>query len=443
VLAFGLLAAACTGSSSPPELTGPTGVASGATGDPVPDSPESPAPAEEGPGSALAALDKLCTLPPPNESAPAGPTAEGPTPPEIAEVMDQVQEIRGLRFTEPVVADPVGPDEIATGYAQYVDAAFPKDYSDRRTLAWRTIGVIPEDASIRDAMLEYGSTQVIGYYDTLTGELKFIGEEDPSPLDRITLAHELTHAVDDQHFHLESIDELGANCRDEQAQAMVGLVEGNATYFMYRWAQEFLTPEEQVQVGIEAAAQDPGTGDVPPFIANSQLWSYTAGLTFITALEQQGGVDAIDAAFENPPVSTEQIIHPERYPNDVPTPVDVPDLSAELGSGWTDLDVEEVGEMWLDQALRLQLSSSDADAASAGWDGGIYRAWSNGERVAVVLATTWDTEDDAAEFADAMQRWIDESGRTATVLPVEGKDVSVLFASDGATLTDLQSAATA
>jgi hypothetical protein len=290
-------------------------------------------------------------------------------------------------------------------------------------------------------MLEYGSTQVIGYYDTLTGELKFIGEEDPSPLDRITLAHELTHAVDDQHFHLESIDELGSSCRNEREEAMVGLVEGNATYFMYVWAQTFLTPEEQVQVGVEAAAQDPGTGDVPPFIDNSQLWPYTAGLRFITALEQEGGIDAINAAFENPPVSTEQIIHPERYPNDVPTPVDVPDLSKALGSGWKDLDVEEVGEMWLDQALRLRLPGSDADAAAAGWDGGIYRAWSNGDRVAIVLATVWDTKQDAAEFADAMQSWIDESGQPAAVLPVEGGGVRVLFASDDATLSDLRAVA--
>jgi hypothetical protein len=355
--------------------------------------------------------------------------------------MDQVQEIRGLDFTEPVIAEPVSADEIAEGYARYVEAAFPKDYSDRRSLAWQTIGVIPDGTSIRDSMLEYGSTQVIGYYDTLTGELKFIGEEDPSPLDRITLAHELTHAVDDQHFHLESIDELGASCRDEQAQAMVGLVEGNATYFMYRWAQTFLSPEEQVQVGIEAAAQDPGPSDVPPFIDNSQLWSYTAGLQFVTALEQRGGIDAINAAFEDPPVSTEQIIHPDRYPNDVPTPVDVPDLSGELGPGWTDLDVEELGEMWLDQALRLRLQGSDADAAAAGWDGGIYRAWSNGDRVAVVLSTVWDTEDDAAEFADAMQRWIDDSEQVATVLPVEGTAVRVLFATDDPTLSDLQAAA--
>ncbi len=445
VLAAAFLAAACTGGSGTGSFaTGPTGGLDGPSGSSevhVPASPEVAPPAEDGPGSALAALDKLCSFPSPNESGPAGPTAEGPTPPAIAEVMDQVEEIRGLRYTQPVVAEPVGPQDIARGYAQYLDIAFPEDFSARRSLAWQTIGVIPEGTSIRDAMLEYGSTQVIGYYDTLTGELKFIGEEDPSPLDRITLAHELTHAIDDQSFGLERIDELGSSCRDEQQEAMIGLVEGNATFFMYRWAQTYLTADEQVQVGIEAAAQQPPPSDIPPFIDDSQLWPYTDGLQFIAAIQREGGVDAINAAFENPPVSTEQIMHPERYPNDVPTPVDVPDLSGELGAGWDDLDVEEVGEMWLDQALRLRLEGSDADQAAAGWDGGIYRAWTNGDRVAIVLATAWDTKDDAAAFAEAMQRWIDDSGQPATVLPVDGTGVRVLFASDAPTLSTLESAA--
>jgi hypothetical protein len=101
-----------------------------------------------------------------------------------------------------------------------------------------------------------------------------------------------------------------------------------------------------------------------------------------------------------------------------------------------------VGELWLNQALRLRLGGEEADAAAAGWDGGIYRAWSDGDAVAVVLATTWDTEADAAEFASAMQAWVDASGQTARVLPVEGADVRVLFATDDATLDALESAAT-
>jgi hypothetical protein len=297
--------------------------------------------------------------------------------------------------------------------------------------------VIPEGTSIRDELLEYGSTQVIGYYDTVTGELVFLGQQDPTPLERFTLAHELTHAIDDQRFGLEKVDVLGSECREEELQGSLGLVEGNATFFMLRWARTFLTVDEQIELSAEAAAQQPPPSDIPPFIDAMQQWPYTAGLRFITALEGDGGLEAVDAAFLDMPVSSEQIIHPERYPNDVPTPVDVPDLASGLGAGWEDLDVQPVGEIWLDLAMNLRLDVGDSLQATAGWDGGIYRAWTDGARVAIVLATAWDSERDAEEFAAELQRWVAAGDTPADVLPTDGTSVRVLFATDDETLVKL------
>ena len=167
-----------------------------------------------------------------------------------------------------------------------------------------------------------------------------------------------------------------------------------------------------------------------------------AGMDFVTALEARGGVKAVDQALTDLPTSTEQIIHPETYPNDVPQPVDIPDLGPRLGSEWSDLDVQQVGEEFLSIMLALRLDQGTADEASAGWGGGIYRAWRNGAAVAVVLSTVWDTTTDATQFADAMQGWIDAgNGQSATVLPVQGNRVEVLFGSDAQTLSALEAAA--
>ena len=163
-------------------------------------------------------------------------------------------------------------------------------------------------------------------------------------------------------------------------------------------------------------------------------------MRFISALEARGGLDAVDEAFVDLPTSTEQIIHPERYPNDVPTPVDVPDLSAELGPGWEDLDAMAIGEAWLQTALGLRLDGSEASTAAAGWDGGTYRAWSDGTATAVELSTVWDTPRDAEEFAASMNEWIDQGDGSAQVLEPDGKSVTVLFASDQATLQTLEAA---
>jgi hypothetical protein len=149
----------------------------------------------------------------------------------------------------------------------------------------------------------------------------------------------------------------------------------------------------------------------------------------------------VDEAFRDLPASTEQIIHPERYPNDAPTPVDVPDLSAALGEEWEDLDVMGIGEAWLQVALGLRLDGSDAGSATAGWDGGTYRAWYDGSATAVVLSTAWDSPNDAREFAAAMADWIDQGDEHATVLESDGTGVTTLFATDEATLETLHAAA--
>jgi len=438
-LAVSMLVGACTsgGGSGSSATPGPSGASAL-----VPPSPQSPSPAPAGPESAQAELKRLCTIPAPKPGKGGGSDvpAEGPTPPAIQRVMDQLEQIRGFDFAHPVVAKPVTQSQIARGFTKTLDATYPVDQYRRRSEVWQTIGVIPTGTEIRDQVSRYGSTQVIGYYDTESGKLVFIGGKDPTPLESVTLAHELTHAIDDQRFGLERLDALTAQCQDDESEGALGLVEGNATYFMYDWARTFLTPDQQLELSQEAAAQQGPSANVVPFIEKMEIWPYTAGLRFVTQLIQRGGVDAVDHAFERLPVSTEQIMHPERYPNDVPTPVDVPELASALGSGWKDLDVMDVGELWLDTALGLRIDQAQADVAASGWDGGIYRAWSNGPHVAVVLQTTWDTERDAQEFHDAMQRWITAGEGSAEVSPPQGKDVRALFASDASTLDALASA---
>jgi hypothetical protein len=424
-----LVVSACTGSGSEP--------LGSETAAPVPSAPETTSPAPTGPRSAQAALDRLCRRPPPQ---PASTGSEGPTPPAIKQVEGQVQEIRGLEFTERVPVDAASHDDLVKGLIQSFDSSYPARMYDRRSRAWQTIGVVPPGTSIRRSIERFAGSQVIGYYDPLTGQLVFIGTEDPTPVQKVTLAHELTHALDDQHFRLDRLNTLENDCADEAFQAALGAVEGDATYFMIVYAQRFLTLDEQLELGLGTA---PSTTGIPPFVLELQTWPYTAGLSFIEAMDRRGGTEAIDRAMESFPVSTEQVIHPERYPNDAPTPVNVEDLSRELGPGWTDLDVMGVGEAFLSIMLGLRLPPVTSEAAAAGWDGGTYRAWSDGEHVALVLSTVWDEPRDAAEFASATRQWLgSRGGRSASLLPVEGQRVRVLFASDAATLASLEAAAT-
>ncbi|MBI3649152.1 MAG: hypothetical protein HY240_10460, partial [Actinobacteria bacterium] len=249
----------------------------------------------------------------------------------------------------------------------------------------------------------------------------------------------LTHALDDQHFNLDRIDGLVTSCADEELQAALGAIEGSAQFFSFEVARDYLTADQLLQVGQEAGAAP--APQVQPFVEQMQLWPYEAGLRFISAVDAAGGTSAVNRALQHLPVSTEQVMHPDLYPGDVPTPVDVPDLGPKLGPGWKDLDVSDVGESFLDIMLSLRLDKTRADEAAAGWDGGIYRAWSHGSQVAVVMSTAWDTANDARQFATTMADWIDAGDQSAEVLPAGGTRVEVLFGSDSATLASLRTAA--
>ena len=178
-------------------------------------------------------MQALCVSPKPVSTSDGRRPA--PTSPEIAEVERQVEAVRGLDYLEPVVAEPVTAERIADELTDAFDATYPKAFYDRRTVAWQTIGVIPTDVTIRDALLAFQTGQVVGFYNPVDGELVYLADDDDLDLtERYTLAHELTHAMDDQHFDLSRIDAITAACRDEAFQAALGTVEGSAQFFATR-----------------------------------------------------------------------------------------------------------------------------------------------------------------------------------------------------------------
>ena len=121
------------------------------------------------------------------------------------------------------------------------------------------------------------------------------------------------------------------------------------------------------------------------------------------------------------------MIHPDRFPDDRPTAVDIPDLTGALGANWGDLDAMTVGEEWLRAMFALRLDDGVADDAAAGWDGGVYRAFTDGTVVVVALRTAWDTKEDATAFASALEQWAAAGGSHPTITQ-DGERVTAVFA---------------
>jgi hypothetical protein len=428
------LAAACTGDGIRVEFGSPSPSGSPSTSaDPEPSGEATPKAitldvepvVTREPGS-REAMRELCVAPTPTSTDDDG--APPDTPADVAEVQAQVEQVRGLAFEHPVAVQPVSAEEIAAKLEEAFDETYPKEYYDRRTVAWQTIGVIPRGVTIREALLAFQTGQVIGFYNPLDGELVYRADGDIGLFERLTLAHELTHAIDDQHFDLERIDPIAAACRDDAFLATLGAVEGSAQFFSTRLLFEF-PPEDGDYSGLGDGGGAPE--GVPPFMFDLQLWPYTAGQSFVTELEARGGIAEVDRALRTFPVTTEQVLHPDRYPSDRPTRVDVPDLASDLGPGWGDLDVMQVGEAWLQAMLALRLDDTTAEAASAGWDGGIYRAFTDGRDAVVMFATAWDTQADADAFAGALRGWLDAEGTPGRIgRSSVARRVSLILATD-------------
>ena len=170
-----------------------------------------------------------------------------------------------------------------------------------------------------------------------------------------------------------------------------------------------------IRMGMASTLRTPEFRKHPPIVGASLIFSYTGGSGLAEAAYKKGGWKEIDRCYRTPPISTEQIIHPEKYLRPVPEdPVDIemPDIHAELLPGAQIVDVDALGEMEITVLLAGFVPAAEARRSAAGWGGEMYAAFERtaGPRkgeMALVWLTSWDTEDDAKEFFGSYAKALD------------------------------------
>ncbi|HEX5878661.1 MAG TPA: hypothetical protein VF468_10100, partial [Actinomycetota bacterium] len=367
----------------------------------------------------------------PTTGAPAGatPTTRAPAPavaaPAVRVVQRDVSDLRDLRFERRVPVTVESPDKLAKRLLRTLAEETDEDQLRRQGRAMELLGQLPKGTDLPALVNRLQAESVLGYYlpgdRPPKGGLYVRSSRGLDPYAKIILAHELTHAVTDQRFDLTRADRLAvATARQDELAAYSSLVEGDATLTMERYLTERLTPAERVDAGLAAAAdRTPQRDAAPAVIREAMLFPYQEGLRFVRALYQQGGWDAVNRAYRDPPVSTEQVLHPERYlgARDRPQAVDVPDLSGRLGGGWRSGVELSFGELDARLLLQGELAVTTAGAAAAGWDGGRLRTFQRGGSTALALRTVWDSTAEASQFCNAVRGWangrFDASGQAA------------------------------
>jgi hypothetical protein len=319
----------------------------------------------------------------------------------------EMEALRGLAGTSPVTRTLMTRDELT----RYLEDEFEEEYSpqevavDTRVLA--AFDFVSEEIDLRQILVNLYSAQVLGMYDDEVDTLFVVSDGEFDLLDQLTLAHEYVHGLQDQNIGLDNfVDEDQVN--DDQYLARMALVEGDATLAMTQYLLAHLrevSPEDLQSLEEEDEGSAEAVAAAPDLIRETLVFPYNEGTEFVTLLQEQGW-QAIDAAYADPPQSTEQILHPDKYlERDEPQIVSLPPLTDTLGTGWERLDSETLGEFQTIIYLAQQVDQATAEQASAGWDGDQYTLYGRGEEELLVLATVWDSEADRDEFVAAYRQY--------------------------------------
>jgi hypothetical protein len=357
------------------------------------------------------------------------PSGEDALPKEIREAMSQIESqvalLRGLQPTESVDRTLITADEleeivVEDFFSEYTDEDARKD-----VLILSAIGLLPEGFELKQFYNDLYSEQIAGFYDSEEKEMYVVQGTGFGGNEKITYAHEYTHVLQDQVYGLEEelgLDEESCEADSERCAAVTALIEGDASLTELLWFRSYATEEDYKDITRAMDVfESPILDSAPPYMAADLYFPYEYGYIFVQLLYNEGGYDAVDVAYEDVPLSTEQILHPEQYPEDKPVEVTLPDLTELLGEGWALFDQNVMGEWYtyliLNKAYEeaYQLSEAVAERAAEGWGGDAYAFYLNDatDDVVFVMDTIWDTIEDADEFVDAFIDYADlrwESG---------------------------------
>lgn len=320
-------------------------------------------------------------------------------------------------------------DQLRDDLAQRLKTEYAPGEIEGEATLLKQLGLLPEDTRYEELLLALLTEQIAGYYDTRTQALVLIDGGDPDAA-AITMAHEIFHAIQDQHFTLRLIHpprsgQAGSFTNGDRALARTGLIEGDATVAMIDWllAEQGALPANSqtsfidnpllaslIQGLIQQSTPDtPALKSAPLILRRSLEAPYFLGLSFVQAVRKGRTWADLDAVYADPPESSEQLLHPERYlQRDDPTLISLhlPTLLPHLPPGadpWTPAYENVLGELrllaWLDQ---LDPSGDRHAAAAAGWDGDRLYALTRGQERLVIGVFTWDSPEDAQDFLEAL-----------------------------------------
>lgn len=328
----------------------------------------------------------------------------------ILPFVDYVQGERGLTFKHPIpvvfLADRAFRKRVRTDQKSLTKA-------DRAAAAQaegqlRALGLIQGKVDLIKASSDLGEADIVGFYDPAKEEMVIRGKDIKDLDTRVTVVHELTHALQDQHFNLDKLDKQAKT--SGATVAINSLEEGDAVAVEQAYVATLPQADQDKYYGTGPANQPPPTDQaalpkgVPPIVDAIFSEPYVLGPPFIAELDNDGGKAARNRAFRSPPASEEQLIDPVAWKqHQRPAKVATPRLGkGEVRRG----DPDEFGVVALYLTLVLRLDVKTALAAVTGWGGDRYVGFRKKGKECLRADFKADTPKDLDEMGAALDAWV-------------------------------------
>jgi hypothetical protein len=349
----------------------------------------------------------------------------------LAVVRRTLPTLRGLPFTAAVPALALSPEEITALVTHDIEQSYRPGDLERLEAVYVRLGLLPATMPLRTALQRLYEQEGAGFYDPRQKRLLLAsralgGGLGVTLLAALTgrdltgeflVAHELTHALQDQHFGLPTEPTALIDGDGDRQLARHALLEGDATLAGFGYVVGG-TPDRatisRIQRSIHAAvprelaARYP---DVPDLVRTTVAFVYDDGTAFAGWALAEGGWAAVDRVHRDPPDSTEQVLHPARYYAARDRPVDIALAGTETleAAAWRRTVEDSVGELHLRVLARRVLPDDQAARVADGWGGDRLRVLERGGELLLVWMTAWDSPAEATEFAAALPAMIPAS----------------------------------
>ncbi len=356
-----------------------------------------------------------------------------------------IQDFRQLRFKQPVPLVVKSPDQAEA----MMEADLMRDYTDNQlevdAVAGALTGLYPARLDLKSASLKLLKSQVAGFYDPHGKEMvlvkggadlgiwnsatEFMSQRDV--VGEMLLAHELTHALQDQNFDLESsLDKVKDD--DDRALALKSVAEGDATIagFAYAVGRMDDSTADTLANNLKSLPQAlrAEAPDTPEGLSAPLLFQYSDGVRFVAEAYRRGGWTAVDALYRNPPQSSHQILHPALY-FDSPAPPAHIELAGYDGimSGWKKADDDTYGELLLRVILERNLGKQSSEVALASrWSADRMIILQQSRDVNVIWMLAFSDEQTASHFTVVYQTLLDRLLGDSTPHRIDTRSNAVL-----------------